>query len=537
MKITKLAHLLLAVGLIAVAARRAHATSEICGNGIDDDGNGLTDEGCYPTLTTGVCESPLSCGDTGMISWKTGSLHYDLPADIAPAVPYGPGIGFRRFYTSMYTAGTNPTSVNHTPLGPNWQHTYMTWLYKFNDGTHNRIILHTSQGRDVDYVDASTTCTVSPFSGFESYTPQAGDHVLNLCVDTTNTLYYVQLLTGETLKYNSSGQLIEIWDTMPTPNKVLVTWTSTTRGNVSTVTDASGERRLSFNYTDNLLTSINYQLKSSAGTWTTEQTTSFTYDNYVTRDATSGWFTPANATEWTELLTGTGISNPTNLWLLQETSGSLADSIGSAPLTAHNTGGMSYNNSIGGWSRHAVELTDGSTSYWSSSSSICNPASSTCTAVGIIAGTGTISGTSSRDLVCIGDSNGARGMAVGVSSGIWNVKEIWDGTHSATGSTPFNDGGAHTWILATDKVHTNTQFTNDITGASPSWATGTSATGIFALGGIYDDAAPSAYLYAAEWAGTALTPPQVITLRSKLENGPGILTTVTIGSQLAEQNV
>src|SRR5207247_4995763 len=105
------------VTTLTFAARSASAT-EICGNSIDDDGNGLVDETCYPTLTTGVCESPLSCSDTGMVSWTTGSLHYDLPPDIAPAVPYGPGIGLRRFYTSMYSpTGANPTTVNHTPLG------------------------------------------------------------------------------------------------------------------------------------------------------------------------------------------------------------------------------------------------------------------------------------------------------------------------------------------------------------------------------------------------------------------------------------
>jgi hypothetical protein len=86
---------LLLTTLISITfATHAWATTEICGNDIDDDGNGLTDEGCYPTMTTGVCESPLSCGDTGMVSWSTGSLHYDLPPDIAPAVPYGPGIGW-----------------------------------------------------------------------------------------------------------------------------------------------------------------------------------------------------------------------------------------------------------------------------------------------------------------------------------------------------------------------------------------------------------------------------------------------------------
>jgi hypothetical protein len=109
----------LLVGLLLVgASRQALATAEICGNAIDDDGNGMVDEGCYPTLTTSVCESPLSCGDTGTVSWSTGSLHYDLPADIAPRVPWGPGIGFRRFYTSMYTPPTaGVPNNNDQPMG------------------------------------------------------------------------------------------------------------------------------------------------------------------------------------------------------------------------------------------------------------------------------------------------------------------------------------------------------------------------------------------------------------------------------------
>ncbi|HUP08361.1 MAG TPA: hypothetical protein VMU47_14480 [Caldimonas sp.] len=140
---------LLAIVLVAGISSRAGATSEICGNDIDDDGNGMTDEGCYPTLTTGVCESPLSCGDTGMVGWTTGSLHYSLPPDIAPAVPYGPGIGMRRFYTSMSTPGTNPASVNKTPLGPHWQHTYLTYLDRYLGGDSvYRVVLHTSEGRD-----------------------------------------------------------------------------------------------------------------------------------------------------------------------------------------------------------------------------------------------------------------------------------------------------------------------------------------------------------------------------------------------------
>ena len=63
------------LSLLALASLvSSAAAAEICGNGIDDDSNGLVDEGCYPSLTTGQCESPLSCADTGDVSPRTGSL-------------------------------------------------------------------------------------------------------------------------------------------------------------------------------------------------------------------------------------------------------------------------------------------------------------------------------------------------------------------------------------------------------------------------------------------------------------------------------
>src|SRR5688500_1485014 len=77
----------------------AHAV-EICGNGIDDDSNWLVDEKCTPSLTTGQCENPLSCAETGAVSPSTGALHYDLAPDVAPNVPYGPALAFRRYYQS-----------------------------------------------------------------------------------------------------------------------------------------------------------------------------------------------------------------------------------------------------------------------------------------------------------------------------------------------------------------------------------------------------------------------------------------------------
>ena len=81
----------------------------------------------------------------------------------------------------------------------------------------------------------------------------------------------------------------------------------------------------------------------------------------VTQDALSGWYFPANSTEWTSLLSGTGISNPSSLWLCQEASGTLADSIGSRPLTISGT--PSYQQPAVGFSRLGFQPRTDTTDY------------------------------------------------------------------------------------------------------------------------------------------------------------------------------
>jgi hypothetical protein len=158
--------IILAAVLLAPSLASA---AEICGNGLDDNSNGLADEGCYPTLTTGVCESPLSCGATGMVGPTTGSLRYSLPPDVAPSVPFGPGIGFRRFYTSMYAPGAASPWYRH-PMGDRWQHTYSTWIDKITTPAPTKLIFHTNRGQDTLWTFANTT------SGFDYYNPQPGFH-------------------------------------------------------------------------------------------------------------------------------------------------------------------------------------------------------------------------------------------------------------------------------------------------------------------------------------------------------------------------
>ena len=106
-------------------------------------------------LNTGQCESPLSCAETGMVSPLKGSLRYQLPPDVSPKVPFGPGIGFRRYYTSQYEPGGG-APVWKKPLGDRWHHTYMAWLAKTGTAPSSAIVLH-HQGQDVRATYASTS--------------------------------------------------------------------------------------------------------------------------------------------------------------------------------------------------------------------------------------------------------------------------------------------------------------------------------------------------------------------------------------------
>lgn len=149
------------VALLTLATRVASAT-EICGNGLDDDANGLVDEGCF-NFNSGQCESPLSCAETGDVSPKLGNLRYQLSADVSPNVPFGPGIGARRFYLSRYQpAGGAP--AYRTPFGPRWGFTYATWIDTVAGGGTPKVVLHTTRGQDVLLTRTSFDATWEYFS-------------------------------------------------------------------------------------------------------------------------------------------------------------------------------------------------------------------------------------------------------------------------------------------------------------------------------------------------------------------------------------
>src|SRR5205814_8308497 len=110
----------------------------------------------------GQCENPLSCADTGDVSPLTGSLRYELPADVAPASPYGVPLAFHRFYMSQYVPGASPANYK-VQLGDRWGHSYASWLTKDTVPNPDQIILHLPRGQEALFKFTTTS------GGFDNY--------------------------------------------------------------------------------------------------------------------------------------------------------------------------------------------------------------------------------------------------------------------------------------------------------------------------------------------------------------------------------
>jgi hypothetical protein len=79
-------------------------------------------------------------------------------------------------------------------------------------------------------------------------------------------------------------------------------------------------------------------------------------------DATSGKSVPGTSVEWLAFIADKqlGITAPDGLWLMQEASGTLQDSIGMVHLASIGSVAAQYQQTIAGWTRRAVKSVDGS---------------------------------------------------------------------------------------------------------------------------------------------------------------------------------
>jgi Right handed beta helix region len=86
----------------------------------------------------------------------------------------------------------------------------------------------------------------------------------------------------------------------------------------------------------------------------------------ITMDQTSGWFTPASSTEWTNLLNGSGLAGPSSLWLMQQSTGTLSDSLGSRHFLVGG-GSPGYQAVIPNWARVSVKPRSAFSDYFGAS--------------------------------------------------------------------------------------------------------------------------------------------------------------------------
>src|SRR5678815_5299977 len=240
----------------------------------------------------------------------------------------------------------------------------------------------------------------------------------------------------------------------------------------------------------------------------------------VTQDATSGWYLPANASEWTELLSGTGIPVPTSAYNLDEASSPFVDMFGVDNLTSVTIAG--FQQSYSGWSRIGFTTTDGSAHYAATASTLTSASRTVLAFVGVSAASATRMAAYLGNFACVevttGDVYGAGSLA-GPNFGAANA-----------GST------VHPLIYKVDDTAVVNKLYTDqesVTGNSLS----ADANSIFLgcpFGGI---GAPGAWFgYAAIWTGTdaELSDDDVATLLDRLQNGvPVAADTTTLAAMQA----
>jgi hypothetical protein len=244
--------------LLGFASTARAQTAEICGNGIDDDGDGFADEGCYPGLTNPLVDSPLSTADTGLISPSKGALYYAMPPDIAAKVPYGPSLALRRTYVSMNSPGATPP-VSRKPMGDRWVHNYMSWI----DDHVDTAVIHMPSGQEIQARNLGS-CT---------YEVRGGQAVKSLS-HCSGSSWNLVLLDGSKINWenNFGAPRLSSICSAGTAGCVAVSYTASSQWQVSDVNDQSGHRNLHFNYTGSLLTSVNLQVDG-----VTQHTTAYGY--------------------------------------------------------------------------------------------------------------------------------------------------------------------------------------------------------------------------------------------------------------------
>lgn len=229
----------------------------------------------------------------------------------------------------------------------------------------------------------------------------------------------------------------------------------------------------------------------------------------VTLDAGANKYVPSSAAEWTTTLAVAGIASggPSNLYLCQEASGTLADSIGAAPLTQSGAGHL-YQQVTSPWTRLGLRTIDGTVGQkWLNSTTSPNPNTVSTLWLAYIAFPA-VAPAAARDLIANQAALDCRVTAAGKFN-------VLNGASSVGTANPL--GASHPVVVKHDI--TNSVFTGY---TEQEKVVGTyavnSSNPMLALGGQTTAAADAGYVYVAEFSGAAaeLSDAQVKTLLQTL---------------------
>lgn len=220
----------------------------------------------------------------------------------------------------------------------------------------------------------------------------------------------------------------------------------------------------------------------------------------VAKDATSGIRVPASLTQWQDFNAyhvAIGTLNypnvtPSALYLCQEASGNLADSIGSATLTLSGTGHL-FQQAVAGWTRVALKCVDATAGQkWITTTTAPNPSTTSTNWMSLISFPAA-SPAAARDLMA---SQAALDMRFSTAGKLTVING------ASTNGTADPRNAVH--IVEMKHDVTNSAFLGytdqeKITGTFGAAASNTA----FAVGGQQTSASGAAYLYLAIFTGAA----------------------------------
>lgn len=221
----------------------------------------------------------------------------------------------------------------------------------------------------------------------------------------------------------------------------------------------------------------------------------------VTRDATSGWYVPANATEWATFLSDIGLgskSAPDMDHGLQEASGNAADSIGSFTLTAVNT--PSYQQAVTGWSRKAIKFADNTAKALQTTSASLPDISTTSmlTLTFMVAPGSAPSG--DRGVIAQGTSAATRSATILRNTGKLAIESTT--SHITSSTSSYVDGAVHVVAHKTDRTNSVVTLYTELEKVSPTFGATMTGKGLYlgtesgALGTF-----GGGFVYEVTWSG------------------------------------